>query len=216
MENTAAPEKLQPQPSKSWLAILLFLLLLMVAGIALYWLMFRSSPEPGPLTNFFKLTPVNLTEIEDGVELVDYTPVNEAPPEPKITDLDPELSDPSLTKILKGYFYDYDDETKTLQILNRFRDYAHLQQLEVDLSQIVGFYCWPKSVNGESGVVKTSELEFAIDEAETDIYMSDEKFIKLDLFDSFFDTQSFIIIQLREPFELEQTNYVQKLILVGC
>ena len=204
------PNSNDNQQLKSWLILLLFVLLLILAGMSLYWLMFRRGYIS---TQFFKLD----TSIPEKARVIDYDQVfYREPPEPKITDFNSGKSDHSLTKILKGFFYNYDEDNQVLEILNQFRGYAYLQQLEVDLSQIVGFYCWLEEVDGSAGLVKTSSLEYQVNPDGRDIIMPGERFVTLDLLPDFFTSQSFLIIQLRDMFSLENTNYVQKLIMIGC
>lgn len=201
MTSTPAPT------TRKYLLVLLFLVLLLVAGGALYWLMFRRDYLP---TKFFKLDET-IPE-EAGVE---YERVFREPPAAKVTDLDPDRSDPSLTQILQGYFYSYEADQDLLTILNQFRG-DYLQQLTVSLDQVVGFYCWPEQVEGLEGKIKTKDLQILVPEDGKNISMPDEKFINLELLPDFVNQERYLIIQLFKPFELGADNQVQKLVLVGC
>lgn len=187
----------------------LFLLLLIVAGGALYWLMFRREYLP---TKFFKIDQ-SIPE-EAGLEL---DPVLREPPAPKITDLDPEQSDHNLTQMLQGYLHNYEAESQTLHLLNQFKpSSSYLQELEVSLDQLVGFYCWPETIEGQNGQVETKSMKIMLPAGRQEIYMPGEKFVQLELLEEFVNPERYVIIQLFQPFRLGTDNQVQKLVLVGC
>lgn len=187
----------------------LFLLLLVVAAGALYWLMFRRQYLP---TKFFKIDQ-SIPE-EAGLEL---DPVLREPPAPKVTDLDPDQSDQNLTQMLQGYFYSYEAESQAFHILNQLKpSSSYLQQLAVNLDRLVGFYCWPDTVEGQNGPIETKSMKIMFPAEGQEIYMPGEKFVQLELLEEFVNPERYVIIQLFQPFKLGADNLVQKLVLVGC
>ena len=200
-------------PQKKWPVVIVFISLLVVSGLALYWLMFKR--DYGTSTDFFRL---DSSTIQDQDVPVQYQKVIREPGEAKITDIDnrPGKSDESLTKVLKGYYHSYSKDEDTITVLNRFRKSSYLQQLDASTEDLLGFYCWPETVEGESGSIKTNTMEFFIYPDGRDLFMPGEKFTQMDLIGDLLDENSFLVVQLKNPFDLESQNLIQKLIVVGC
>ena len=210
MENVVQETSL---PQKKWPAIVVFVSLLVISGLALYWLMFRR--DYATPTDFFRLDESTEQNSEAPVE---YQKVVREPGDAKITDIDNRQgkSDESLTKVLKGYYYSYSAEENKLTLLNQFRKSSYLQQLDSSTQDLLGFYCWPDTVEGDSGPIKTNSMEFYVYPDGRDLYMPGEKFVQMDLIGDFLDENSFLVVQLKNPFDLESKNLIQKLIVVGC
>lgn len=138
-----------------------------------------------------------------------------------ITDIDYSKETPSsrsMGKIIKGYFHGYDNEKKTIQVKNQFMGSAYLQLLDLNTSSLKQFSCWPKEIQSEGNTFQTQTLEFFVEPDGRDILLPSggEKLVPIDQLETFLNSDHYLIIQLREIFNFERTNNVQKLILLGC
>jgi hypothetical protein len=177
---------------------------LAVIVLAVYLLLFTSEPMP---VDFYRLD-----ETTKQTEKVLRTPSD-----PTITGADPTQGDGKfLTKVLKGFYSSYDAELQILQLKNQFRGSSYLQELEVEIDGLVGFYCWPENIQQGNKAIETKSMEFYVYPDGKDLVMPNEKFFTLDLISSFLNENRYLVVQLYESFDLQQDNKVQKLILLGC
>lgn len=182
----------------------LALLLLIVSTFAIYLLIFSRRGEP---TDFFRLNQ----------QTQEFQKVRNRTADPNILDVDPDQpGDVFLGKVLKGYFHDYDPNTNSLQLKNEFLGSSYLQLLEVNISVLSHFYCWPETVTGGNGSIDTKTMEFYVYPNGQDLIMPGEKYFTIDLLASYLEQDRYLIIQLRDIFRLNTDNQVQKLILLGC
>lgn len=130
-----------------------FFFLLVASGLALYWLMFRDEPVIGEHYDLL---------VDETHEVVGFEQRKQNPTHPKLTDLDPDNTDLTLTHILKGYFHQLDLDQKEVQVKHQFIGSSQLEVLSANYSNLSHFYCWPEEVDGEKGLVKTSSLEFFV------------------------------------------------------
>lgn len=189
------------------LAAILVFVLLIIAGGGLYWLLWWREPLG---VNYYKLEP---TGPEQGV---DYHPVGRQPTDPVLTDIIPEGSDETLTRVLKGYFQQLDGGAKTIQLKHKFLNSTYLQVVEANYQDLTSFYCWPEEVDGEEGLIPTHTLEFFVNPDGSEIYMPGEKAVRIELLGDFLAVDQFVIVQLWQPFALRGQNPIQKLIILGC
>ena len=137
-----------------------FIFLLLGSGAALYWLMFRDEPMVG---EHYDLV------VDETDQVTGFKERKQKPTNPKLTDLDPDTTDSTLTHILKGYFHQLDLEMKKISVKHQLFGSSQLEVLSADYSNLSHFYCWPEEVDGGEGLVKTSSLEFFVGEKKKDI-----------------------------------------------
>lgn len=125
-----------------------FVLLLLTSGLALYWLMFRDGPMVG---EHYDLV------VDETDQVTGFKERKQKPTNPKLTDLDPDTTDPTLTHILKGYFHQLDLEKKNISVKHQLFGSSQLEVLSADYSNLSHFYCWPEEVDGGNGFVYLSE-----------------------------------------------------------
>ena len=139
-------------------------------------------------------------------------------PDPNLTDLKSTNEETSVfTQVLKGYFHEYNNQTKILSLKNEFVSSSDLQLLTVSLDQISFFYCWPSTISNNGITIETKSMEFYVYPNKQDIIMPGEKHVSFDLLENFLQKNQYLIIQLVEPFDIKRNvNQVQKLILLDC
>jgi len=208
-----------PQQAKkieTYLVLFIFLAIItLVLGIYLYSLIFDKKIN---LISSFYFLDSNSTKPEQIVG---------KPPAPVITDIDFSQGgndSKSMGKSLKGFFQEYNSKDKTLTFKNQFLGSSYLQLLKVNLNQITEFSCWPKEYENNGKTIQTQSLEFFVEPDGRDIVLPVpydkriklEKIVPFDQLETFLTPDIYVIIQLKEIFNIEEQNNVQKLVLLGC
>lgn len=186
---------------------LILLLSLLVGGIlfTFYVLFFRPKETS---TEFYQLDK-NTNQ---------FKKVSITSPEPNITQFGPVQpgNSHSLTRILKGYYHEYDANQQILELKNEFMEFSYLQLLKTSTSQLEQFYCWPGLITDQSGPIQVKSMEFYIYPDARDIIMPNEEFHSIEQLGNFLKKDHYLIIQLQNSFQLNNDNQVQKLILLDC
>lgn len=172
---------------------------------AIYFLLFR---QGGVSTPFYIKDP----------ETGEFEKTLTRPSDPNLLDLGPSNQGDnfSLTRVLKGYFHEYNSNKNTVSLKNEFRNSPILQLLEVSLGSTDKFYCWPESVTGNGASIPTQSLTFRVEPDGRDIVMPTERQFSLDLLSNTIQTDKYVVIQLQDAFRSGGENIVQKLIVLGC
>jgi len=216
LTNQPAPVVQTQEKNKKALFFFLFTLVVCVVVLATYIFFFLNKtnktagtkqPER-PDTDFFIVEPTTET----------ITKVEEEPVGTVITDLDfSQKKYEAIGKILKGYYDSYDQKSAIFKVKNQLMNSNSLQLLEASTKNLKQFYCWPSIYEDKNkGAVEVKTLQFMVNPSGADMFMAGEKSISIDQLDVFLQKDSFVILQLTNPFVFGQENLVQKLIVLGC
>ncbi|MBT4124426.1 MAG: hypothetical protein HN981_01450 [Candidatus Pacebacteria bacterium] len=134
-----------------------------------------------------------------------------------LTDLDLAQDDTqSIGKVLQGYSDSYDPSQQIFKLKNKLVRSTTLQLLETSTKEITQFYCWPDTISSKNGPVEVQSLQIFVEPDGRDVIMPTEKIIPLDQLEIFLKKDHYIILQLKQIFDINKTNAIQKLIIVGC
>lgn len=207
------PSNINPgvqKPTKQpWLLVGIFFFIL-IAILFLYVYSFKQkvSKKETVSTDFYTVDP----------QTGGIVKTEERPADRVITDLDfkqPEVI--SAGRILKGFFHEYKPQDDTFKLKNQFIQSKTLQLLEVNTTQLKTFACWPEMYPSKTSQKLMKDLEFYVEPDGRDILIpSGEKVVPIDQLETFLKPDNYVILQLTDGFNIEKTNFVQKLIVLGC
>jgi hypothetical protein len=187
---------------------------LLILGIYIFFFLQRSNgPKtiefvdvPRPDTEFFAIDP----ETEEIVK------VEEEPVDQVITDLDFSDGFRPIGLVLKGYFDSIDLDQNILKFKNQLLKSKTLQLLDFDTTKIGDFYCWPTELPSSNGPVDIRTVDMGLSSKDARIYNPDEEVHPLEEINDYATDKTFVFMQLEDEYDIKQTNYIKKLILVGC
>jgi hypothetical protein len=223
VENTVTTNQQEEGNKKNivffWVMLLFFFVVL---GTYIYFFLLRGNNFSGkkrvveiirPDTEFFQVE-------EDENDQKEIVKIEEEPAEAILTDLDfSQGGDSSFWMtglLLKGYFHSLNSDTNTIEIKNQLLQSKSLQLLEFNTEDLNSFYCWPETVPSSRGPIDIKTIDLGISSPSATIYNPEEKEISFEQLDVFATESTFIFMQLAKEYDIEKTNYIRKLILIGC
>jgi len=215
VENSYLPDQSKNSINNKELIFFLLTLISFVIVLAIYLFFFirpsfnksnSKEVEERPATTFYELNQETKKIQETNIQ----------PVETVITDLDFDNSFTSFGLVLKGYADSLDETKNELKIKNQFLKAQTLQLLSFDSSKLQEFYCWPATLEGETGPVDIATVEIGISSPTALIYNPKEKAVPIDQLDVFWQENSYVILQLDAEYSFDKTNFIRKLVLTGC
>ncbi len=215
VENSYLPNQSKNSTNNKELVFFLVTLIGFIVVLVVYLFFFirpnlnKNKPEEikeRPATTFY--------ELDQNTKKTQET--SNQPVETVITDLDFGDSFTSFGLVLKGYADSLDESKHELKIKNQFLKAQTLQLLSFDSSKLKEFYCWPATLDGETGPVDITTVEIGISSPTALIYNPKEKSIPIDQLSVFWQENNYVILQLDAEYNFEKTNFIKKLVLTGC
>ncbi|MCC6711389.1 MAG: hypothetical protein IT416_03495 [Candidatus Pacebacteria bacterium] len=215
VENSYLPNQSKNSTNNKELIFFLVTLIGFIVVLVVYLFFFirpnlnKNKPEEikeRPATTFY--------ELDQDTKKIQET--NTPPVETVITDLDFNNGFTSFGLILKGYADSFDETNSVLKIKNQFLKAQTLQLLSFDSSKLKEFYCWPATLDGETGPVDITTVEIGISSPTALIYNPKEKSIPIDQLSVFWQENNYVILQLETEFDITKTNFIKKLVIAGC
>ena len=187
---------------------------ILILGVYVFFFLQRSNTpktvefieEPRPDTEFFALNP----ETEEVVK------TEEDPVDQVITDLDFNDGFRPLGLVLKGYFDSIDLDQNILKFKNQLLKSKTLQLIDFNTTKISDFYCWPTELPSSNGPIDIKTVDMGLSSKDAIIYNPEEEVHNLSEINEYATDKTFVFMQLEDEYDIAQTNYIKKLILVGC